>query len=138
MATAKSPMFPPGETPVITQTVPFVTTHRRSSDMEKISLAEELEQVTEHWSPRVIATLNGQHVKVVKLLGEFEWHKHAREDELFWVISGELEMNFRDRSVTLGAGEMIVVPAGVEHKPVARQEVEIGLFEPIEIVRTGD
>ena len=90
------------------------------------------------WSPVVVADLNGQQVKAVRLHGEFHWHAHAREDELFLVRRGTLEMHFRDRVVTLREGELLVVPAGVEHKPVAPEEVEVLLFEPASTVREGD
>jgi len=94
--------------------------------------------ITEPWSPVVIADLNGQQVKAAKLHGAFHWHAHAREDELFLVHRGTLEMHFRDRVVTLREGELLVVPAGVEHKPVAPEQVEVLLFEPATTVRTGD
>lgn len=94
--------------------------------------------ITEHWSPVVIAELNGQQVKAVKFRGEFHWHHHAREDEMFLVHRGRFTMHFRDRAVTLEAGEFIVVPRGVEHRPVAAEEVEVILFEPATTVRTGD
>ncbi len=105
---------------------------------EKITLSEKFATFDEHWAPRVVAELNGQHVKIVKLRGEFEWHAHAGEDELFWVLSGSLQMHFRDRVVVLQPGEMIVVPRGVEHKPACEQEVHVVLFEPKSTVNTGD
>ena len=86
---------------------------------------------------KIVAELNGQHVKVVKLLGEFVWHHHEAEDELFLVLEGRLAMEFRDRTVTLGPGELIVVPHGVEHRPVAADEVHVLLFEPESTVNTG-
>ena len=105
--------------------------------MQKINLAEKLSLFTERWSPKIIAELNGQHVKLVKSLGEFPWHFHEQEDELFLVVRGTLRMEFRDRAVVLQAGEMIVVPRGVEHRPVAEQEVCLMLFEPASTVNTG-
>lgn len=105
---------------------------------EKIVIAEKFSRIQDHWNPRVIAELNGQHVKLVKFQGEFVWHDHASEDELFLVVKGSFRMEFRDRSVELREGEMIVVPRGVEHRPVAAQEVEVMLFEPAEIKHTGD
>ena len=98
-----------------------------------------LADVTELWSPRVIAETNDQFVKVAKLHGEFVWHDHAGEDELFWVIKGELEIRYRDReAVTLKAGDIHVVPKGVEHFPVAREECHIVLIEPKSTAHTGD
>ncbi|MCG3135770.1 MAG: hypothetical protein HMLKMBBP_03526 [Planctomycetes bacterium] len=106
--------------------------------MNKVGLASELACVTEHWRPRVVAELNGQQVKVAKLLGEFVWHSHAAEDELFLVLKGRLVIELRDGAVTLDPGELFVVPRGVEHRPVAASEVEIALFEPASTKRTGD
>lgn len=106
--------------------------------MEKIDLAQKLSQFSEHWSPRIVAELNGQEVKVAKLQGDFVWHHHDREDELFLVLSGRLQMRFRDRDVWLEPGEMIVVPRGIEHCPVAPEEVHILLFEPAGTRNTGN
>lgn len=106
--------------------------------MNAIDLREKFAAFSAHWSPRIVAELNGQHVKLVKLLGEFVWHHHDAEDELFLVHRGRLRMEFRDRVVELGAGEMIVVPRGVEHRPVAPEEVEIILFEPAGTLNTGN
>lgn len=105
---------------------------------EIVSLDAAFAAIQEHWSPVVIASLNGQQVKAVKLLGAFHWHAHSAEDELFLVHRGSLRMEFRDHSVTVGAGEFLVVPHGVEHRPVADEEVEVLLFEPESTVRTGD
>ena len=105
--------------------------------MNKINLAEKLAIFREHWSPKIVAELNGQHVKLVKFQGEFVWHHHEHEDELFLVVEGGFRMDFRDRSVELRAGEMIVVPRGVEHRPVAEREVAVLLFEPAATVNTG-
>jgi mannose-6-phosphate isomerase-like protein (cupin superfamily) len=105
--------------------------------MEKVSLAAKLALFPTHWDPKIVAELNGQHVKVVKLLGEFVWHRHEAEDELFLVLKGRLAMEFRDRTVTLDEGELIVVPRGVEHRPVAAEEVHVLLFEPAGTVNTG-
>lgn len=105
--------------------------------MQKINLAEKLTLFSEHWSPKIIAALNGQHVKLVKLQGEFVWHHHDHEDEMFLVVAGSFRMDFRDKSVVLCAGEMIVVPRGVEHRPVADEECSILLFEPAATVNTG-
>lgn len=105
--------------------------------MEKINLKEKLALFSERWSPKIIAGLNGQQVKLVKSLGEFPWHHHEHEDELFYVVRGWFRMDFRDRSVVLREGEMIVVPRGVEHRPVAEEEVCLLLFEPASTVNTG-
>jgi mannose-6-phosphate isomerase-like protein (cupin superfamily) len=105
--------------------------------MDKVNVSEKLALFSAHWTPKIIAELNGQHVKLAKLLGEFEWHAHEHEDELFWVISGRLEIELRDRVVVLDPGEFFVVPRGVEHKPRAANEVEVVLFEPVETRHTG-
>jgi mannose-6-phosphate isomerase-like protein (cupin superfamily) len=106
--------------------------------MVGIDLREKFAAFDEHWSPRIVAELNGQHVKLAKLLGEFVWHHHDLEDELFLVHRGRLRMEFRDHVVELGPGEMIVVPRGVEHRPVAAEEVEVMLFEPAGTLNTGN
>jgi mannose-6-phosphate isomerase-like protein (cupin superfamily) len=106
--------------------------------MEKINIREKLALFSDHWNPRVVGELNGQHVKVVRFQGEFVWHDHAAEDELFLVVRGSFRMEFRDRSVTLNEGEFLIVPRGVEHRPVAEQEVEVMLFEPAQIKHTGN
>lgn len=106
--------------------------------MDRIDLAEKLARIPDHWNPRIVAELNGQHVKLVKLLGPFTWHHHAAEDELFLVLHGRLRMEFRDRAVELGPGQVIVVPRGVEHRPVADEEVHVLLFEPATTLNTGD
>jgi len=105
--------------------------------VEKLNVAEKLALVRDYWNPRVVAELNGQHVKVVKLLGEFVWHAHEREDELFLVVRGRMRIDFRDGPVELGEGEAIVVPRGVEHRPVADEECSVLLFEPASTVNTG-
>jgi mannose-6-phosphate isomerase-like protein (cupin superfamily) len=106
--------------------------------MDRIDLAEKLARIPDHWNPRIVAELNGQHVKLVKLLGPFTWHHHAEEDELFLVLHGHLRMEFRDRAVELDPGQLIVVPRGVEHRPVADEEVHVLLFEPATTVNTGN
>ena len=105
--------------------------------MEKINLADKLGRFSEHWSPKIVAALNGQHVKLVKFRGEFVWHKHEHEDELFLVVRGRFRMEFRDRTVELREGELLVVPRGVEHRPVADEEVSVLLFELAATVNTG-
>jgi len=106
--------------------------------MEKLNVGEKLALVRDRWNPRIIAELNGQHVKVVKLQGEFVWHAHAREDEMFLVVAGRMRIEFRDRTVELGEGDAIVVPRGVEHRPAADEECSVLLFEPATTVNTGD
>ncbi|HWH57114.1 MAG TPA: cupin domain-containing protein [Terriglobales bacterium] len=106
--------------------------------MDKVNLREKLTLFSDHWNPRIVGELNGNHVKVVKFEGEFVWHNHPEEDELFLVLRGSFRMDFRDKSVTLSEGEFIVVPRGVEHRPVAEQEVEVMLFEPAQIRHTGN
>ena len=106
--------------------------------MDKVNIGEKLGLFSDHWNPRIVGELNGQHVKLAKFQGEFVWHDHAAEDELFLVVRGSFRMEFRDRSVTLNAGEFLIVPRGVEHRPVAEREVEVLLFEPAEIKHTGD
>ena len=103
-----------------------------------VNLAEKFGAFTEHWQPKVVGDLNGQQVKLVKLLGEFIWHHHADEDELFLVVRGRLRMQFRGREVAVGPGEFIVVPHGVEHRPVADEEVHVVLFEPATTRNTGN
>lgn len=106
--------------------------------MDKINIAEKMAQFSEHWSPKIAAELNGQHIKLVKFQGEFVWHHHDHEDEMFLVIKGRFRMDFRDKQVWLEAGEFIVVPRGVEHRPFAEEEVEVMLFEPAGTLNTGN
>jgi mannose-6-phosphate isomerase-like protein (cupin superfamily) len=106
--------------------------------MQVINLAAKLARFTDPWNPRIIAELNGQHVKLAKLQGAFIWHHHEREDEMFVVLHGTLRMQFRDREVAVGPGECIVVPRGVEHRPVADEEVHVMLFEPASTRNTGN
>ena len=108
------------------------------SRMNKISLQQKFSLFDEHWSPKIVAELNGQHVKIAKLQGEFEWHQHADEDELFWVVQGKLKIELRDQTVELSPGEIFVVPRGVEHKPSATEETQIVMFEPAGTLNTGD
>jgi mannose-6-phosphate isomerase-like protein (cupin superfamily) len=105
---------------------------------ERIDLAEKLASFDERWSPRIVAELNGQHVKLAKLEGEFVWHSHAEEDELFLVLKGLLTIELRDGPVVLGPGQMAVVPRGMDHRPVADGEVHVLLFEPAGTLNTGD
>jgi mannose-6-phosphate isomerase-like protein (cupin superfamily) len=106
--------------------------------MEKVNLAEKLALFTDYYNPRIVGELNNQQVKLVKLKGEFVWHKHDVEDELFLVIKGKLKMELRDKAIEINEGEFIIVPHGVEHRPVADEEVHILLFEPASTLNTGD
>ena len=105
----------------------------------KVNLAEKLASFSDHWAPRIVARYNDQEVRLVKVEGEFIWHQHDDTDELFLVLDGELDMEFRDRTVTLGPGELIVVPKGTEHRPCARRgEVKLLLIDPRDMPNTGD
>lgn len=106
--------------------------------MEKVNIKNKLAQFQDHWNPRIAGELNGQCVKLAKLKGEFIWHHHDHEDELFLVIKGKLKIEFRDRIEVIHEGEFIIVPKGVEHKPVAEEEVEVMLFEPASTLNTGN
>jgi mannose-6-phosphate isomerase-like protein (cupin superfamily) len=106
--------------------------------MECIDLRQKLSLFNDHWSPRIIAALNGQEVKLAKFSGEFDWHSHKDADEMFLVIEGSFTMEFRDRKVELHQGQMIVVPRGVEHRPLAKSECSVVLFEPAGLLNTGD
>jgi mannose-6-phosphate isomerase-like protein (cupin superfamily) len=109
-----------------------------TNGIEKISLDEKFAAFGEAWSPRIVGELNGQHVKLARLRGEFVWHHHEHEDELFLVHRGRLRMELRDRTIVLDPGDMLVVPRGVEHRPVAEGEVEVILFEPAGTLNTGN
>jgi mannose-6-phosphate isomerase-like protein (cupin superfamily) len=110
--------------------------------MRKVNLAERFSAFTEHWSPRIAGQLNGQHVKLVKFQGEFDWHHHEEEDELFLVIKGSFVMEYREfgvgRRMELSEGEFVIVPKGTEHRPVAEEEVQVLLFEPVGTLNTGN
>ncbi len=106
--------------------------------MNKVNISEKLARFHDHWNPRIVGELNGQHVKLVKFKGEFVWHKHDDEDEMFYVLQGEFKMEFRDKTVTLQENEFLIVPKGVEHRPVAAEEVSVMLFEPASTLNTGD
>ena len=106
--------------------------------MDKIAVTEKLALIEELWRPKVVAELNGQEVKLVKFRGAFVWHRHEHEDELFLGVSGRFRVEFRDRAVELGPGELIVVPRGVEHRTVADEEASVLLFEPAATRNTGD
>ncbi len=106
--------------------------------MEKVALAHKLQLFSDYWSPKIVGELNGQHVKLVKLLGEFVWHKHDNEDELFLVIEGVLKMELRDQTIEINQNEFLIVPKGTEHRPVAEKEVSVLLFEPALTLNTGN
>jgi mannose-6-phosphate isomerase-like protein (cupin superfamily) len=106
--------------------------------IEKVNLSDKFALIRDHWNPRIAGELNGQQVKLVKFIGEFIWHKHDHEDELFLVVQGEFNMEFRDKVVPLRENEFLIVPRGVEHRPVAIQEVSVLLFEPASTLNTGD
>jgi mannose-6-phosphate isomerase-like protein (cupin superfamily) len=111
---------------------------REESMLDKINLAEKFSRITEYWKPYIAGELNGQLVKLDKLKGEFVWHHHESEDEMFLVVKGRFRIEFRDKTVWLEEGEFIVVPRGVEHKPVADEEAWIVLFEPASTLNTGN
>lgn len=106
--------------------------------MHKVNLSEKLALFSEYWSPKIVGELNGQHVKLVKFKGEFVWHKHDAEDEMFLVIKGSFHMEYRDKTIMLNEGEFLIVPRGTEHRPVADEEVSVLLFEPATTLNTGD
>ena len=106
--------------------------------MQKVDLNEKLGLFSEHWSPKIVGELNGQQVKVAKFKGEFVWHKHDEEDEMFLVLRGKFTMQLRDRNIELEEGQFLIVPRGVEHCPVAEEEVAIMLFEPATTLNTGN
>ena len=110
---------------------------RKVSGMQRIVIAEKLAQFTAHWQPKIIGELNGQHVKLAKFQGAFDWHHHEQEDELFLVLRGSFRMELRDRVIELEEGDMLVIPRGVEHRPVADAECAVMLFEPTGTLNTG-
>ena len=105
---------------------------------QPINFQEKLQKISEHWSPKIIAQMNDYHFKIAKEQGEFVWHDHPETDEVFIVVKGQLEIQFREASVLLNEGEMFVVPKGVEHKPVAKEECHILLVEPAGTINTGN
>ena len=106
--------------------------------MEKINLAEKFSQISERYDPRIAGELNGQMVKLVKIKGEFVWHHHDHEDEMFLVVKGSFDMHLKDKVIPINEGEFIIIPRGVEHKPVAKEEAEVMLFEPGSTLNTGN
>jgi mannose-6-phosphate isomerase-like protein (cupin superfamily) len=122
-------MRPPAASP--TESGPLV-------QQDSVNLAQKLSEIQEYWDPHVVGELNDQHVKLAKLKGEFVWHQHQNEDELFLVLKGVLRLEFRDKEVVLGPGELCIVPRGVEHRPVAEEEVHLLMFEPASTLNTGN
>jgi len=112
------------------------------SQMQKINLAKKLSLIDDYWNPRIVGELNGQHLKLVKFQGPFTWHHHENEDEMFFVVKGRFRMDYRedgrDREEQIEAGEFVIVPRGVEHRPVAEEECEVLLFEPATTLNTGN
>jgi mannose-6-phosphate isomerase-like protein (cupin superfamily) len=106
--------------------------------MEKVNLTDKYSLFSEHWKPKIVGELNGQRVKLVKFQGPFVWHQHEQEDEMFLVVKGRFRMEFRDRNVWLEEGEFLIVPRGVEHRPVAEEEAHVLLFEPASTLNTGN
>ena len=106
--------------------------------MNKINSAEKFGLFNEYWSPKIVGELNGSYIKLAKLKGEFDWHHHENEEEMFLVVKGELIIKFRDEDIAINAGEFIVIPRGVEHLPVAPEEVHVMLIEPKETLNTGN
>jgi len=106
--------------------------------MNKVNLSDKFELFSEHCNPKIVGELNGQHVKLVKFKGPFVWHHHETEDELFYVVKGSFDMEFRDRTVTINEGEFLIVPRGIEHRPNAPEEVQVLLFEPATTLNTGN
>ncbi len=106
--------------------------------MKKVNLSEKFQLFLEYWSPKIVGELNGQQVKLAKFKGEFVWHKHDNEDEMFFIVDGTLKIEFREKTVTLNKGEFLIIPKGTEHKPVAENEVSVMLFEPATTINTGN
>ena len=106
--------------------------------MNKVNLAQKLSLFSSHWEPKIVGELNDQHVKLVKFQGPFVWHQHENEDELFLVVKGRFLMELRDRTIALEEGELLIVPRGMEHRPVAEDEVHVLLFEPASTLNTGN
>ena len=106
--------------------------------MKKINLEQKFSLFNEHWSPKIVGELNNQQIKLVKFLGDFVWHKHDEEDELFFVVKGSFVMELRDKNIELAEGEFLIVPKGIEHRPIAKEEVWVMLFEPASTLNTGN
>ena len=110
----------------------------QQTPVEKVNLAEKFNLFEEHWSPKIAGEVNDSYVKLVKFTGEFVWHHHEAEDEMFLVVKGSMRMRLRDRDIEVGAGEFIIIPRGVEHMPVADEEAHVILFEPKTVLNTGN
>ena len=106
--------------------------------IDKINISEKLRMFSDHYNPRIVGELNGQYVKLVKFKGEFVWHHHAEEDEMFLVLEGSFTMELKDKNVLLEKGDFIIIPKGTEHRPVAHTEVSVMLFEPVSTLNTGN
>lgn len=106
--------------------------------MHKVNLSEKCDQIHDHWNPRIVGELNGQYIKLVKFKGPFTWHHHEKEDEMFYVVKGSFVMELRDQDIPLHEGDFLIVPRGVEHRPNARKEVSVMLFEPASTLNTGN
>jgi len=106
--------------------------------ISKVNIKDKLSLFSDYWNPRIVGELNGQHIKLVKAKGEFVWHKHDHEDEMFYLLEGTLKIEFRDYTSVLKPNEFIIIPKGVEHRPVAVEEVSVMLFEPAGTLNTGD
>jgi mannose-6-phosphate isomerase-like protein (cupin superfamily) len=106
--------------------------------IEKVNIAEKLNGINDYWNPRIVGELNGQHVKLTKANGEFVWHKHDNEDEMFLIIKGEFKIELRNKTIDVKPGEFIIIPKGVEHRPVTNGEVHVMLFEPASTLNTGN
>lgn len=106
--------------------------------MEKVNVLEKLSLFSDHWNPKIVGELNGHHVKLVKFLGDFVWHLHENEDELFYVIKGKFRMQFRDREIEVNENDFLIVPRGIEHRSVADEEVSVMVFEPKSAINTGN
>ncbi len=104
----------------------------------KVNVSEKLSSFSGYWSPKIVGELNGQYVKLAKFKGKFIWHKHENEDEMFYVLKGKFDMEFRDKTIEIKEGELIIVPKGIEHRPAAKEEVSVMLFEPKTILNTGN
>ena len=122
----------------VTRALQQINQRQGAKGMDKVNLAEKFARFTEPWKPRIVGELNGQQVKLAKFLGEFVWHRHDDEDELFLVVKGRFRMEYRDRHVWLDEGEFLIVPRGVEHRPVAEEEAHVLLFEPASTLNTGN
>jgi mannose-6-phosphate isomerase-like protein (cupin superfamily) len=123
--------------PVVVR-IPQTENNKNASTMEKVNLTQKFSLVQDHWNPRIAGELNDSYVKLVKLKGEFIWHHHKEEDELFFVVKGKLLIRLRDRDIRLEEGEFVIIPKGVEHLPIAEEEVHVMLLEPKSTLNTGN